>query len=116
MKKSLLTHIGMEESSEFSMLMLSTVAQSRHRLISSELISFVRWFDLDVSFHGGWKALWLHCVGFLNAKSPTDCVFSFLDPSIVIRGAHIIPAFAHGQTPELLHPPNLLQGSHSMKM
>ena len=66
---------------------------------------WVRWFDLDVSFHSGWKALQLHHVGFLNAKSPTDHVFSFLDPSIVICGAHIIPAFAHGQTLELLHPP-----------
>ena len=66
---------------------------------------WVWWFDLDVSFLGGWKALWLHRVGFLNAKSPTDCAFSFLDPSIIIHGAHIIPAFAHGQTLELLHPP-----------
>jgi hypothetical protein len=66
---------------------------------------WVRWFGRDVSFHGGWKAQRLHRVGFLNANSPTGGAFGFLDPSIVIRGAHIIPAFAHGQTPELLHPP-----------
>ena len=77
---------------------------------------WVRWFDLDVSFHGGWKALWLHHVGFLNAKSPTDYAFSFLDPSIIIHGAHIIPAFAHGQTLDFSILPNPLQGSHSTKI
>ena len=50
MKKSLLTHIGMEESSEFSMLMLSTMTQSQCHLISSKLISFG--FDgLILMFH-----------------------------------------------------------------
>ena len=50
MKKSLLTPIGMQESSEFSTSKLSTMAQSRHRLISSESISFG--FDgLVVMFH-----------------------------------------------------------------
>ena len=104
MKKSLLTHIGMEESSDHV-----NVVHHGPKLTSPDKQQinslWIQWFDLDVSFHGGWKALWLLCIRFLNAKSPTDCAFSFLDPSIIIHGAHIIPAFAHGQTPELLHPP-----------
>ena len=77
---------------------------------------WVQWFDLDVSFHGGWKALQLHRVGFLNAKSPTDCAFSFLDPSIIIRGAHIIPALHMARHWNFSILPNLLQGSHSTKI
>ena len=64
---------------------------------------WVRWFGRDVSFNAGWKARRLHRIGFLKA-SQCDA-FGFLDPSLIIRGAHIIPAFAHGQTDDLLHPP-----------
>ena len=64
---------------------------------------WVRWFGRDVSFHAGWNAQRLHRVGFLNANEPG--AFGFLNPSVAIRGAHIIPAFAHGQTADLLHPP-----------
>jgi len=50
MKKSIPTHIGMPELLEFSMLMLSTMARSRHRLKNNELISFG--FDgLGAMFH-----------------------------------------------------------------
>jgi hypothetical protein len=64
---------------------------------------WVRRFGRDASFHAGWKAQRLHRVGFLNANGPG--AFGFLDPSVVIHGTHIIPAFAHGQTGDLLHPP-----------
>ena len=50
MKKSMPTHIGMQESLGFSTSMLSTMARSRCRLISNESISFG--FDgLGVMFH-----------------------------------------------------------------
>jgi hypothetical protein len=66
---------------------------------------WVRWFGQDVSFKAGWTAQRLHRVGFLNANSVGSSAFGFLDPSMVIRSVHVIPVFAHGQTADLLHPP-----------
>lgn len=64
---------------------------------------WVRWFGRDVSLKAGLAAKRLHRVGFLDAGGPA--AFGFLDPAIVIRGVHMIPAFAHDQTAELLSPP-----------
>jgi len=64
---------------------------------------WIRWFGRDMSFKAGWQARRLHRVGFLDAKEPG--AFGFLDPALVIRGVHLIPAFSQGQTGELLSPP-----------
>jgi hypothetical protein len=64
---------------------------------------WLRWFGRDISFKAGWVAKRLHRVGFLDASGPG--AFGFLDPAMAIRGVHMIPAFAHGQTAESLSPP-----------
>ena len=64
---------------------------------------WVRWFGRDMTFKAGWQARRLHRVGFLDAKEPG--AFGFLDPALVIRGVHLIPAFSQGRTNELLNPP-----------
>lgn len=60
---------------------------------------WVRWFGRDLTHSAGWSARRLHRVGFLPPDSPG--AFGFLDPSDVIRGVHLIPAFAHGTVDEL---------------
>jgi len=57
---------------------------------------FVRWFGRDSDYKSGWSAKRLHRVGFLRGDDPD--AFGFLDPDVVIRGVHLIPAFGHGQT------------------
>jgi hypothetical protein len=47
----------------------------------------------------GWSARRLYRVGFLSADSPG--AFEFIDPFDIIRGVHMIPAFAHGKLDEL---------------
>ncbi|KAJ7101024.1 hypothetical protein C8R43DRAFT_1048129 [Mycena crocata] len=61
-------------------------------------ISFiwVRRFRLDPSFKGGFKRKRLHRLEFLP-DSHADA-YGFVDPNEVIRGSHLIPAFAHGPT------------------
>ncbi|KAF7346657.1 hypothetical protein MSAN_01803300 [Mycena sanguinolenta] len=54
----------------------------------------------DTSFHAGFKAKRLHHLEFVPADQPN--VFSFLNPDKVIHGAHLIPAFHHGHTHDLL--------------
>lgn len=56
---------------------------------------WVRWFGYDFSQLGGFEMRRLHCVGFVPEDS--SGAFSFLDPSVVIRGVHLIPGFAHGR-------------------
>jgi hypothetical protein len=41
-------------------------------------------------------------IGFYNASESPGDVFGFLDPAWVTCGVHLIPAFAHGRTKELL--------------
>lgn len=59
---------------------------------------WVRWLGRDINFAGGWKTKRLHRIGFVDDET----AFGFLDPDQVIRGAHLIPAFAHGRTNALL--------------
>ena len=63
---------------------------------------WVRWFGMDLAHRSGWRAKRLHRVGFIDSEDTG--AFGFLDPSHVIRGVHLIPAFAHGHTNNLLPP------------
>ena len=55
---------------------------------------WVRWYQLDTNYRAGFRAKRLHRVFF---PPPEDAnAFGFLDPADVVRGAHMIPAFAHG--------------------
>lgn len=60
----------------------------------------VRFFQLDKKFHGGFKSRRFHRLSFGDAEDSD--AFGFVDPARVIRGIHIIPAFAHSTTDELL--------------
>ncbi|KAJ7166117.1 hypothetical protein C8R46DRAFT_1351546 [Mycena filopes] len=61
---------------------------------------WVRWFGRDLTHKAGWKARRLHRLGFLDHAG--GGAFGFIDPSEVIRAAHLIPAFHHGRTSSLL--------------
>ncbi|PPR01795.1 hypothetical protein CVT24_001691, partial [Panaeolus cyanescens] len=74
----------------------------RQRIVRPARIDFlwVCWFELDQSYQGGWAAKRLHRVRFVPCANGN--AFGFLDPDCVIRGTHLIPAFAHGTTSEYL--------------
>ncbi len=63
---------------------------------------WVRWLGRDLSHKSGFKARRLPRVGFVPATDPE--AFGFLDPGDVLRAVHLIPAFAHGLTSEMLGP------------
>lgn len=70
----------------------------------------IRWYgsDPDMRRRSGWKARRLHRIGFIkheiNDTTGLSPAFGFIDPSNVIRGVHIIPAFHSGSTSEDLPP------------
>ena len=58
-------------------------------------VLWVRWFDLDTRAPGGLKARRLPR---LKWAALDDDAFGFVAPGQVLRAAHLIPAFAHGQS------------------
>lgn len=62
----------------------------------------VRWFGSDPEWESGPKHLRLDRVGFVPSNDPD--AFGFIDPSLVIRGAHLLPAFHFQRTVALLAP------------
>ncbi|PSR72506.1 hypothetical protein PHLCEN_2v11606 [Hermanssonia centrifuga] len=52
---------------------------------------WVRWFGRDLSAPGGFDKRRLHRVGFIDGDKPG--AFGFVDPQMVIRSVHLIPAF-----------------------
>lgn len=69
----------------------------------------VRWFGRCDNIKAGWAVKRLYQVAFL----PLDHIdtFGFLDPEQVVRGSHLIPRFACGQTADLLGPSDIRQPS-----
>ena len=75
---------------------------------SAEVIKFlwVRWMadEKQERYRWGFKQARLPKVGFVPNSDPYS--FGFLDPELVIRACHIIPAFHSGRTDRLMVSPN----------
>ena len=54
---------------------------------------WVRWFRRDLSAPGGFGSQRLHRIQFFDGWDPDG--YAFLDPAVVVRAVHLIPAFAH---------------------
>ena len=61
---------------------------------------WVRWLGIDPDHRSGFRHARLPKIGFIPHDDPD--AFGFLDPSNVIRGCHLIPAFADGRTMSLM--------------
>lgn len=71
-----------------------------HSKQSMEVL-WIRWLGIDQDHKWSFKDARLPKVGFVPDN--TDHIpFGFLDPSLVIRGCHLIPAFTDGRTHDLL--------------
>ncbi|KAH7877053.1 uncharacterized protein C8R40DRAFT_1168980 [Lentinula edodes] len=67
---------------------------------------FVRWFGLaNEQEQYGISTKHMPKLGFIDTSNPES--FGFVDPSNVIRGCHIIPAFSDGKTDQFLVGPSL---------
>jgi hypothetical protein len=60
----------------------------------------VQWLGVEPNYRSGFKAARLPKVSFVPEEDPY--AFAFLDPALVLRGCHLVPAFADGCTSLLL--------------
>ena len=56
---------------------------------------WVHWFGRDPDHRGGFETRRLHRIGLMEPESPES--YGFVDPSDVLRGVHLIPAFGIGK-------------------
>jgi hypothetical protein len=61
---------------------------------------WVRWLGAEPRYRSGSQVAHLPKIGFVEATDGD--AFGFLDPDLVIRGSHLIPAFHSGRTHNLM--------------
>ena len=74
--------------------------EARNRSVQHMEFLWVRWFGMEPSYCWGFKTARLPKIGFV--PDTDEGAFGFLDPSLVIRGCHLVPCFAGSRTPDLL--------------
>jgi hypothetical protein len=79
--------------------------EARNNAVHHMEFLWVRWFGMEPSYRWGFKTARLPKIGFL--PDTDEGAFGFLDPSLVIRGCHLVPCFASGRTPDLLRSSTL---------
>lgn len=79
---------------------LHTGPAATNRSVQHMEFLWVRWFGLVPNHRFGFKAARLPKIGFVPDSDAA--AFGFLDPSLVVRGCHLIPAFNDGRTSDLL--------------
>lgn len=84
----------------FHAQVLHTGRAAKNRSIQHMEFLWVRWFGMVPDHRYGLRIARLPKIGFIP---DTDSLsFGFIDPSIVLRGCHLIPAFIDGKTTQLL--------------
>lgn len=84
----------------FHARVVHTGSAATNRSVQHVEFLWVRWFGMVPGHRYGPKAARLPKIGFVPDTDPL--AFGFLDPSLVIRGCHLIPAFNEGRTADLL--------------
>ena len=84
----------------FHAQVLHTGPLAQNRSIQHMEFLWVRWFGIIEGHQYGAKIARLPKIGFLGETDAS--AFGFLDPSLIVRGCHLIPAFMDGRTSDLL--------------
>ena len=87
----------------FHARVLHTGPLATNRSVQHIEFLWVRWFGIDPEHRYGHKVARLPKIGFVPESDPL--AFGLLDPSLVLRGCHLIPAFNYGRTSDLLTAP-----------
>lgn len=66
---------------------------------------WVRWFGVEPDYRSGTRVARLPKIGFV--PDTDESAFGFLDPSLVLRGCQLVPAYAGGRTSQYLSSSSL---------
>jgi hypothetical protein len=69
-----------------------------HQNWNTKDVLFVHWFGREPTVH----PRRLPRISFFESATDYDMAFGFIDPDIIIRGTHIVPAFHYGKRFDLL--------------
>lgn len=94
----------------FHVKVLQTGPGVHNRSVQSMDFLWVRWFGIEPHYRSGPKAARLPKIGFIP-ETNSDA-FGFLDPAVVLRGCHLVPAFAAGRTNLLLSTVSVTAARH----
>ena len=78
----------------------ATHPATHYRSVQRMEFLWVRWLGVEPRYRSGSQCAHLPMVGFVEDSD--ELAFGFLDPSLVIRGSHLIPRFAFGRTNALM--------------
>jgi hypothetical protein len=85
----------------FHARVLHTGPRAINRSVQRIEFLWVRWFGTQPGYTAGFQQGRLPMIGFVPDSDPE--AFGFLDPSLVIRGCHLLPVFVNGRTTHLLN-------------
>ncbi|EGN93613.1 hypothetical protein SERLA73DRAFT_63876 [Serpula lacrymans var. lacrymans S7.3] len=86
----------------FHARVLHTGPEAANRSVQNVEFLFVRWFGGVPNHRSGFKVARLPKIGFVRQNDRRVAPFGFLNPSVVVRACHLIPAFVDGRTSSLL--------------
>jgi hypothetical protein len=78
----------------------TTHPDARDQSVKRMEFLWVRWLGLEPKYRSGSRYARLPMVGFVEDSD--ELAFGFLDPSLVIRGCHLIPRFHSARTNALM--------------
>ena len=78
----------------------TTHPDARDQSVKRVEFLWVRWLGLEPGYRFGSTSCHLPIVGFVEDSD--KLAFGFLDPSLVVRGCHLIPRFSAGRTNTLM--------------
>jgi hypothetical protein len=84
----------------FHAKVLHTDPATRNHSVQHMEFLWVRWFGVVPGYKSGPRVARLPKVGFV--PDTDESAFGFLDPSLVLRGCHLVPDFAAGRTASFL--------------
>ena len=85
----------------FHAKVLHTGPAAKNHSVQHVEFLWVCWFGVVPGYKSGPQVAHLPKVGFV--PDTDESAFGFLDPSLVLRGCHLVPDFAAGRTSSLLH-------------
>jgi hypothetical protein len=86
----------------FHVHVLHTGPAAMNQSVQCIVFLWVHCYGTEPGYRYSFKVAWLPKIGFIDNMDDLAFSFKFLDPSLMLCGCHLIPAFINGRTMALL--------------